>query len=61
MKKIVYQVCRKLYPAERRNPMAHGIDRGVYAGYFARKEDAEQFAKKIGGWVEKVEIVEVQP
>jgi len=54
MNKIVYQVCRKLYPAEKSHPMNKGIDNGVYAGYFARKKDAEEFAKKVGGWVEEV-------
>lgn len=57
--KVVYQVYRKLTQAEKRNPMAHGCDMGVYAGYFVSKKDAEKLAKKVGGWVEKVIIEEV--
>ena len=47
----VYQVCRKL----KRPP--YGV--GVYAGYFSRREDAEEFAKKVGAWVEEIFIEEV--
>jgi len=54
----VYQVCRKLTNAEKRNPMAHGCNYGVYAGYFLRREDAEKFANKVGGWVERLLIEE---
>jgi len=54
MNKIVYQVCRKLYPAEKRHPMMAGVDIGVYTGYFESEERAEEFADKVGGWIEKV-------
>ena len=56
MSKVVYQVERELRPAEKRNPMSYGCKKAVYAGYFLRKEDAEKFAKKVGGWVVKVTI-----
>lgn len=50
-KRKVYQVFRRLYPAEKRHPMMAGVDVGVYAGYFESEERAEEFADKVGGWV----------
>ena len=50
----LYQVYRKLRPSERRKT---GCNKGVYAGYFKSREEAEKFAKKVGGWVEMVDII----
>ena len=49
--KKFYQVYRKLKPAEKQKT---GCDVGVYAGYFVSKKSAEEFARKVGGWVEEV-------
>ena len=48
----LYQVYRKLRTSEKRKT---GCSKGVYVGYFRSREEAEKFAKKVGGWVEEVQ------